>query len=309
MPSLLFRFRFALVAAVSLALFVGGLVSGSAGSPLLLGRPNNAGTQTTSLNANTPAAAAVLVTQEGTGTAIRGIAEIGTAGFFTSTGGSAISGVVANSSTYGLFASNEADKKGQGAGLRASAKANPALVATSDGSTPLVLRGPDRLPPMTVSSARRVDLLNADATDGWSIGCPEGTIYSQGLCFETVVHPAASAWDAADACQALGADTGWRYRLATVQQLRAIRGLSAINFDRDGEHTDSIQLSGGELVTLLVSEDGAVSGVSAVEERPFRCVAAPLAVDPDGLNGSELDRYPTPVTPSGSADASGRSGG
>lgn len=308
MPPLIYRFRFALVSAVSLALFVGGLVSGSAGSPLLLGRQNSAGTATTSLNTNNSSSAVLFVTQEGTGTAIRGVAEIGTAGFFTSAGGSAISGVVANPATYGFFAANEAKEKGDGAALRASAKANPALVATSDGSTPLVLRGPENAPPMTVTSSQRVDQLNADATDGWSIGCPEGTVWSQGLCFEGQARAAESAWDAADACQALGDEAGWRYRLATVQQLRAIRGLDDIDLDSAGEHTDSIQADGEDLRTLVVTDEGAVAAVPAIEAHSFRCIAPPLAVDPTSVSGEEADRYIPPVPVVGTAERDGSSG-
>jgi hypothetical protein len=113
-----------------------GPAAAAAGDPLLIGNTaNTAGTANTTL-ATTSSGTALLVTQNGTGTALRGSA-VGAgsiAGFFTAANGTGISGVTAKSSGYGVFGSNDGDYGGlsTGAGVRANGKNNHGLVATTD---------------------------------------------------------------------------------------------------------------------------------------------------------------------------------
>jgi hypothetical protein len=107
----------------------------AAGDPLLIGNTSNtAGTANTSLiTAST--GTALLVTQNGPGTALRGSA-VGPgsiAGFFTAANGTGISGVTATPNTYGIFGSNDG-AAGTGAAIRASGKNNNGLVATTANS-------------------------------------------------------------------------------------------------------------------------------------------------------------------------------
>jgi hypothetical protein len=92
---------------------------------------NTAGTANTSLT-TASTGTALLVTQNGSGTALRGSA-VGPgsiAGFFTAANGTGISGVTASPSTYGIFGSNDG-AVGTGAAIRASGKNNNGLVATT----------------------------------------------------------------------------------------------------------------------------------------------------------------------------------
>lgn len=106
------------------------------GDPLLIGSTaNNAGTANTTLTTSSTGTA-LLVTQNGSGTALRGSA-VGSgsiAGFFTAANGTGISGVTGDPGGYGVFASNDDAAYGGGGAIRASGKNNHALVATTDYS-------------------------------------------------------------------------------------------------------------------------------------------------------------------------------
>jgi hypothetical protein len=97
------------------------------------GHANAAGASDTSLTATT-AGTALLVTQSGTGTALRGSATGpgSIAGFFTAQNGTGVSGVTGNKNSYGVFASNNGAADGSGGALRASGVNNDAIVATTN---------------------------------------------------------------------------------------------------------------------------------------------------------------------------------
>lgn len=107
----------------------------AAGDPLLVGNTtNSAGTANTSLT-TASAGTALLVTQNGSGTALRGSA-VGPgsiAGFFTAANGTGISGVTASPGTYGVYGANNG-AAGTGAAMRAAGGANHGLVATTAGA-------------------------------------------------------------------------------------------------------------------------------------------------------------------------------
>jgi hypothetical protein len=126
------RTRFATLVAIGLALLLSGVVAGAAGGNFILGQANSAGTSNTSLTTSSTGNA-LLVTQNGTGTAIRGSTGSGSgiAGFFTSGSGSGVSGVVANENSYGVYAGNDSANEGTGAAVRASGQQNEGVIATS----------------------------------------------------------------------------------------------------------------------------------------------------------------------------------
>lgn len=126
------------VLAAALALIVTGVVAGAAGQALILGQANSAGFSNTSVTTNTNSGSAFQVTQQGTGTAVRGVAGIGIAGFFTSSNGSGVSGVVANQNNYGVYAANDSATEGNGAALRANGQENYGINATSNERTAVV---------------------------------------------------------------------------------------------------------------------------------------------------------------------------
>jgi hypothetical protein len=106
----------------------------AAGDPLLIGNTSNtAGTANTTLT-TASTGTALLVTQNGSGTALRGSA-VGAgsiAGFFTAANGTGISGVTGQPNSYGVFGSNDDAAAGTGGAIRADGNANDGLVATTD---------------------------------------------------------------------------------------------------------------------------------------------------------------------------------
>jgi hypothetical protein len=126
-----------------------GLVLGSLGRPqaadaaaggsLVMGASNDAGTTNTDLATNSTGTA-LYVHQNGTGTAVRGIANNGIAGFFTSSNGSGVSGVVANNTKYGVYGGNDALTYGGGAAIRAAGGQNHGLVATTASTSAFAIK-------------------------------------------------------------------------------------------------------------------------------------------------------------------------
>ncbi len=138
MVSIWQRTRLAGVAGAALALLATGIVAGAAGGNFILGQANSAGTSNTSLTTSSTGNA-LLVTQNGTGTAIRGSTGSGSgiAGFFTSGTGSGVSGVVGNENNYGVYAANDSANEGTGAAMRVNGKQNEGIIATSDDTNAL----------------------------------------------------------------------------------------------------------------------------------------------------------------------------
>jgi hypothetical protein len=141
-----------------------GLVLGSLGRPLgadaaaggslVMGSANSAGTSSTSLT-TASTGTALLVTQTGAGTALRGSATAvdGIAGFFTSANGPGVSGVTANNTKYAVYGGNNAATTGSGAAMRAAGEQNHGLVATTASA-----------------SAHAIKAINTNAGTGSSAG-------------------------------------------------------------------------------------------------------------------------------------------
>jgi hypothetical protein len=105
--------------------------SAAAGGPVIMGAANSAGTTNTSLT-TASSGTALLITQTGTGTALRGSA-VGAgsiAGFFTANNGTGISGVTGAPGSYGVFAENNGAAGSAGA-LRANGHSNHGIVAST----------------------------------------------------------------------------------------------------------------------------------------------------------------------------------
>jgi len=154
------RARFAALLAVVAALFASGLVVGAAGDPLILGSlVNNSGASgtkvTTSVNGN-----AFAVSQTGAGASangIRGDANTGTGGVFTSSSNNALFASVASGNRFAMVAVNSGTA-GTGGGLLALGNANPGLVVDVDSNS---------VDPIEVNSTGLVDNLNSDLLDSY----------------------------------------------------------------------------------------------------------------------------------------------
>jgi hypothetical protein len=107
-------------------------VEAASGDPLILGSTSNsAGSANTSLTTSS-SGTALLVTQNGSGTALRGSA-VGPgsiAGFFTAQNGTGVSGVTGTPNSYGVFAQNNG-AAGSGGALRAAGGNNHGLVGSA----------------------------------------------------------------------------------------------------------------------------------------------------------------------------------
>jgi hypothetical protein len=119
-----------------------GPTQAAAGDPLIIGNTsNNAGTSNTTLTTSS-SGTALQVTQNGTGTALRGSA-VGAgsiAGFFTASNGTGISGVTGSGATYGVFGQNNGGASSAGA-IRAAGGNNHGLVATTGAAAANAVRG------------------------------------------------------------------------------------------------------------------------------------------------------------------------
>jgi hypothetical protein len=153
-----------------------GLVLGSLGLPrpaeaaaggsLVMGSANSAGTSNTSLT-TASAGTALLVTQTGAGTALRGSATAvnGIAGFFTSANGPGVSGVTANNTKYGVYGGNDAAATGAGAAMRANGEQNHGLVATTASTSAYAIKATNTNPGTGSSAGVGIRVLAGGGTD------------------------------------------------------------------------------------------------------------------------------------------------
>jgi hypothetical protein len=151
-----------------------GLVLGSLGRPapteaaaggsLVMGASNSAGTSNTDLATNSTGTA-LYVHQNGTGTAVRGIANNGVAGFFTSSNGSGVSGVVANNTKYGVYGGNDALTHGTGAAMRANGEQNHGLVATTASTSAYAIKATNTNAGTDSSAGAGIRVLSGGGTD------------------------------------------------------------------------------------------------------------------------------------------------
>lgn len=111
-----------------------GEARAAAGSPVIQGVTNNAGTSSTTLTSTS--SAQTLYVKNGIGTALRATATAhdAIAGFFTSNLGPGFSAVTANRYKYGAYVANDDALEGNGAALRVSGKQNAGAFVTTSGS-------------------------------------------------------------------------------------------------------------------------------------------------------------------------------
>lgn len=138
------RARFAVIVAVVLALFVSGVVAGAAGSPLIIGGANQAGTSNTSLN-TTSGGFAWQMNQLGSGVGV----------FAISQDGNALAALAHNGNKYGLSVTNDG-AAGTGAAIIADGRNNVGVDIRTNGNG---------IDPIKVNSTGLVDNLNSDMVD------------------------------------------------------------------------------------------------------------------------------------------------
>lgn len=259
----------------------------AAGGNLILGANNDSGTSQTILNnAGLGAAFTLKTTNVATGAT-------GIFGYSNSTQVYATKGVYGRAdgpNSYGVYGLNMGTA-GTGAAIFADGNANPGLIIDVNSNS---------IPPLKVNSNALVTNLNADQTDGWSLGCPSGTTYSQGLCFEQTNRAAQNVYGAADTCAGLGGLVGqiYRWRLPTIHQLRSARDAYLITLDASGEHTDSLHDfwngASSQTNSWTAFEGGTLGDVVGGTTRKFRCVTSPYSYNLSFIILSQQNQYPAP---------------
>jgi len=138
----------------------------ASGDPLVMGAVNSAGTSSTSLT-TASTGTALLVTQTGSGTALRGSATAlnGIAGFFTSANGAGVSGVTANKDKYAVYGGNNATTTGSGAAMRAAGGQNHGLVATTASASAYAIKATNTYGDTDASSGAGIRVLSGGGTD------------------------------------------------------------------------------------------------------------------------------------------------
>jgi hypothetical protein len=139
----------------------------------------------------------------------------------------------------------------------------------------------NRLGSLDGESDPSVNAATAESTDGFSIGCPSGTVWTQGICLETTPRSSATYFTANDTCAGLQGlfGTGWRYRLPLVGELRGARGLSGIALDASGEWADAIHNEGDTYYSITVTDAGVINQETTITSNVYRCAAIPLSID------------------------------
>lgn len=139
----------------------------------------------------------------------------------------------------------------------------------------------NRLGSLDGASTPSVNARTAQSTDGFSIGCPSGTVWSGSICIETTPRAAATYFTANDACAALQGllGSGWRYRLPITGELRGARALSGIALTAGGEWVDAIHADEGVFYSITVNDAGVIDQETTISSNAYRCAAVPLAVD------------------------------
>jgi hypothetical protein len=297
--------RFAAILAVAAIIFSAGLVSGAAGDPLILGAGNSSGASgtvvSTTVNGN-----GFAVAQSGAGASangLRGDANTGTGGVFTSSSNNALFATAASGNRYAMVAVSGGGA-GTGGGLLAIGNANPGVTVDVDSNS---------VPPLEVNSTGLVSNLNTDLLDSFSangltrlafnsddndaLAGVNGTAISTTITAPTRgwLHISASSDNFASAVGAINCNLDVDgTNLAASFRTMAFDGGSnteedcstnAVFFTCGGTHT--VALEGGAMNAGDVFDETTIE----VEFHPFNgagnrpslipCVIIPLDVDPD----------------------------
>jgi hypothetical protein len=138
--------RFSAVLAMAAIIFGAGLVSGAAGDPLILGSTtNNSGTAGTKITSNNNGNG-FAVSQNGVGASangLRGDANTGTGGVFTSVSNNALFATVSSANRFGAVVRNTGASTDVGGALLALGGVNNAIVAETEETAAIVGVGLD----------------------------------------------------------------------------------------------------------------------------------------------------------------------
>jgi hypothetical protein len=139
-------------------------------------------------------------------------------------------------------------------------------------------------------SASRPPVVNAktsQSVDGWSLGCPSNTTYSQGKCFDNATRGnATSIYDASDKCATIGTAFsllgGHRWHLPGANELLSAARVTSLNLTATQEWTSDMWIDSMDGWVGLQVFHG-LSDLSTVEDgsddAPYRCATYPVSWD------------------------------
>jgi hypothetical protein len=123
----------------------------------------------------------------------------------------------------------------------------------------------------------------SQSTDGWSLGCPSGTVLGGGLCFDTSTRGSADVFDAAKNCANLGSDVlfgrGQVWKLPAALELRSadLNGDIAITAE-EWSSTYYIDDANGSQAAAY-NGGGGIIDHNTLDSLPYRCAALPMQRD------------------------------
>jgi hypothetical protein len=133
--------------------------------------------------------------------------------------------------------------------------------------------GPGKTPVVNANTSR--------STDGWSIGCPSGTVLSGGLCFDTSTRGSGTVFGASSTCADLGSGffgRGRIWRLPTALELRAANNNGEISIST-AEWSMSTYVDNINGFRAQAVSGNTLSDHSTIDTLPYRCAAIPLQID------------------------------
>lgn len=260
------RLRSSTVIGAILALIITSVAAGAAGDFMVLGASNSSGTSQTVLNnAGLGAAFTLRTTNQSSGAT-------GIFGWSSSTSANSTRGVYGRAdgpNSYGVYALQNGTS-GSGAAVYADGGLNYALDLRVDD---------DDQAPIKVNSDGKVVNLNSDQVDGWHLGCPANTVYSQGKCFDNATRGTATdIYDAADNCAEIIVLGGHSWHLPAALELRAIRGISGITLADEWSSTEFYD-DVNQWQGFRVGDNGALTPTDDLVDAPYRCATYPYFAD------------------------------
>jgi hypothetical protein len=123
----------------------------------------------------------------------------------------------------------------------------------------------------------------SQSTDGWSLGCPSGTVLAGALCFDTATRGSGDVFDASVACANLGSNVlfgrGQVWKLPGVLELRAA-DLNADISITAAEWSSTYyfdNVNGAQAASY--NGDGGTTDHDTLDSLPYRCAALPMQRD------------------------------
>ena len=146
-----------------------------------------------------------------------------------------------------------------------------------------------RLGALSSSRPPVVNAKTSQSTDGWSMGCPANTTYSQGKCFDNATRGnATSIYDASDKCATIGTAFallgGHRWHLPGANELMSAARVTSLNLTNAVEWTSDMWIDSTDGWVGLQAYDAGIFGTLSTvaagsTAAKYRCATYPFSWD------------------------------